>query len=115
MWLFPVWLFQGLERMKQIAVLKRRGQAVRRRRHLRPRPGAGGLPVRPPAAFRGHHSRRVDGPRPGPAHSSAFAFGGPPSAVLKREFLDGWHLFVSKMATTLYTTSNMVILGLFTD
>jgi PST family polysaccharide transporter len=39
----------------------------------------------------------------------------PSVAVLKQEFLDGWHLFVSKMASTMYTTSNTVILGLFTD
>ena len=32
-----------------------------------------------------------------------------------REFKNGWHLFLSRMATTLYTTSNVVILGLFTD
>jgi PST family polysaccharide transporter len=35
--------------------------------------------------------------------------------VLVREFAAGWHLFLSKMATTLYTTSNIVILGLLTD
>ena len=35
--------------------------------------------------------------------------------MLSREFADGWHLFLSKMATTLYTTSNIVILGLLTD
>jgi PST family polysaccharide transporter len=37
----------------------------------------------------------------------------PSAAVLKRELAEGWHLFLSRMATTLYTTSNTVILGLF--
>jgi PST family polysaccharide transporter len=35
--------------------------------------------------------------------------------VLTWEFTNGWHVFLSKMATTLYTTSNIVILGLMTD
>jgi len=37
----------------------------------------------------------------------------PSRAVLKRELVDGWHLFVSRMSVSLYTTSNTVILGLF--
>ena len=36
----------------------------------------------------------------------------PPAAAMVREFKNGWHIFVSRMATTLYTTSNIVILGL---
>jgi PST family polysaccharide transporter len=39
----------------------------------------------------------------------------PAAGVLKRELKNGWHIFVSRIATSLYTTSNIVILGLFAD
>ncbi len=111
--LFPVWLFQGLERMKHIAVLNILARFlitvsifvfIRRSEDYIYVPlvqsvgiilmGAGGLimalcsfPVR-------------------------FEF--PSIAALRRESISGWHLFLSRIATTLYTTSNTVILGLFT-
>jgi len=46
-------------------------------------------------------------------HAFRIRFYVPPMAVLQREFKNGWHIFLSRMATTLYTTSNTVILGLF--
>lgn len=114
MWLFPVWLFQGLERMRHIATLNIAAKTL---------------------VIVGIFSlvRNADDYLYVPLlHSSGAILTGlvglilairnfgvrlhPPSiAVLKHEFLDGWHLFVSKMATTMYTTSNAVILGLFTD
>jgi PST family polysaccharide transporter len=114
MWLFPVWLFQGLERMKHIATLNVVAKTlviagvfvfVHSEDDYLYVPllqssgavfvGLAGLIM----AIRGFGVR----------------FHRPPVAMLKREFLDGWHLFISKMATTMYTTSNTVILGLFTD
>jgi PST family polysaccharide transporter len=111
--LFPVWLFQGLERMKQIAVLNIVARLlitvsifvfIRRSGHYVYVPlvqsagiilmGAGGLMM----ALRGFSVR----------------FEVPSVAALWRETVNGWHLFLSRMATTLYTTSNIVILGLFT-
>lgn len=114
MWLFPVWLFQGLERMRHIATLNVAARMlvivgifvfIREADDYLYVPllqssgavfvGLAGLIM----AIRGFGVR----------------FYWPPVAVLKREFLDGWHLFVSRMATTMYTTSNTLILGLFTD
>ncbi len=114
MWLFPIWLFQGLERMKPIATLNVTAKLlviasiflfVREQADYIYVPllqsagtiliGAGGLLL----ALRSFHVRlRLL-----------------PVAVLKREFKDGRYLFASKMATTLYTTTNIVILGLFAD
>ena len=33
---------------------------------------------------------------------------------IKQQFIDGWHIFVSNVSINLYTTSNGIILGLFT-
>jgi len=38
-----------------------------------------------------------------------------PYSVLKRYFLMGWHIFLSHMAVLFYTSSNIFILGLFTN
>ncbi|HSV99508.1 MAG TPA: flippase [Sedimentisphaerales bacterium] len=114
MWLFPVWLFQGLERMKPIATLNVAAKTlviagifilVRNEEDYLyvPLLQSSGAVVVGLAGLVIALSR------------FGVRFRMPPTAVLKREFLDGWHLFVSKMATTMYTTSNTVILGLFTD
>lgn len=114
MWLFPVWLFQGLERMRHIATLNVVAKTfviigifafIRDADDTLYVPllqssgavfvGLAGLIM----AIRGFGVR----------------FHRPPLGALKREFLEGWHLFISKMATTMYTTSNTLILGLFTD
>ncbi|MCL5027437.1 MAG: flippase [Bacteroidetes bacterium] len=39
----------------------------------------------------------------------------PTFADLKYQLVEGWHLFISTLATSLYTTSNVFILGLFAD
>jgi polysaccharide transporter, PST family len=114
MWLFPVWLFQGLERMKPIAAITVAAKLLVIVSTV--------LVVRNPEDY-------LYVPL---LHSAGTIFIGlagltvalrifpvrfhlPSVDVLKREFLDGWHLFLSRMATTLYRTSNIVILGLFTD
>ncbi len=112
--LFPVWLFQGLERMKHIAVLNIVARVaitvsifvfIRRTEDYVYVPlvqsagiifmGLGGLIL----ALR--------------TLSVRFAF--PSLAALRHQFAGGWHLFLSRVATTLYTTSNTVILGLLTS
>jgi len=114
MWLFPVWLFQGLERMRPIAIVNVIAKT---------------LVIAGVFVFIHKQDDYLYVPL---LQSSGAVFVGlaglilavrtfrvrfhvPSAAVLKREFLDGWHLFVSQIATTLYTTSNTVILGLFTD
>ncbi len=114
MWLFPIWLFQGLERMKYIPLLNVTAKTlvilsiftlIRQPADYLYAPllqsagtiliGVAGLIV----AVGKFHVR----------------FHVPPLGVLRREMVNGWHLFLSKMAITLYTTSNIVILGLLTD
>lgn len=38
-----------------------------------------------------------------------------PGSVVKRYLVDGWHVFLSRMYVNLYTTTNIVVLGLFTN
>jgi len=114
MWLFPLWLSRGLERMKHIAVLNAGGRllvivliflVIRQESDYIYVPllqsvgyilaGAAGLVV--------------------VLHSSPVRFRLPSTDSLIREFRNGWHIFISKMATTLYTTSSAVILGLLTN
>ncbi|UCD50871.1 MAG: flippase [Phycisphaerales bacterium] len=112
--LFPFWLFQGLERMKYIAVLTIIGKLVatvsiflfiRRSDHYVYVPavqsagmllmGVGGLVVS--------------------LRDLPVSLVWPSIAALRRELARGWHLFVVKMTSTLNTTSNAVILGLLTS
>ncbi|MEN6578788.1 MAG: flippase [Phycisphaerales bacterium] len=114
MCLLPLWLFQGLERMKHIAVLNVVAKVlvivatlvvVRAPDDYLYVPllhsagalaiGLAGLII----VLRGFHIR----------------FRVPAADVLKRELVNGWHLFVSRIATFLCTTSNVVVLGLFAD
>ncbi len=114
MWLFPLWVFQGLERMKHIATLTVSAKLM-------------------VIASTFVLVRESDDYLYVPLlHSAGTVFIGlvalimalrsfpirlrvPSIAVLRREFLNGRHLFISEMATTLYTTSNVVILGLCAD
>ena len=38
-----------------------------------------------------------------------------PYSVLRQYFIKGWHIFLSKLAVTLYSSSNIFVLGLFTN
>lgn len=113
-WLFPVWLFQGLERMKHMTVLSVVGKALviasififihEPADYLYvPLLQSGGNFV---VGLAGLVVALRDFP---------VRFRIPGADALVREFRNGWYLFISKMATTLYTTSNVVILGLFAD
>jgi PST family polysaccharide transporter len=111
-WLLPTWLYQGLERMKLVAIVNIFARVlfivsvfvfiggpddylyVPLLQSLMSI--ATGL-VTLTVAFR----------------AFALRFYIPPMAALVREFKNGWHIFLSRMATTLYTTSNTVILGMF--
>lgn len=111
--LFPVWLFQGLERMKHMATLNVVARLlvtisififIRRTEDYLYVPlvhsagiilmGVAGLAL----AMRMFRVRFVV----------------PSASELRHQFVGGWHLFISRIATTLYTTSNTVILGLLT-
>jgi polysaccharide transporter, PST family len=114
MWLFPVWLFQGLQRMRHIATLNVVAKTlviagvfifVRDANDYLYVP----LLQSSGAVFVGLTGLIIA------IRSFGVRFHLPSVAVLKRELVDGWHLFVSQIATTLYTTSNTVILGFFTD
>lgn len=114
MCLFPLWLFQGLERMKHIAVLN---------------VGAKVLVIAATIVFVRDPDDYLYVPLLHSAGTLVVGLAGlaivlrgfripfrvPAGGVLKREFLSGWHLFVSRIATSLCTTSGVVILGLFAD
>ncbi len=114
MWLFPMWLFQGLERMKRIAVLTVVAKTLVVVGTV--------LFVRDPDDYLYVPLLHSGGTLLIGVAGAVIAlwsfpvqFRLPSVGVLKREFVNGWHLFISRMATTLYTTSNVVILGLFAD
>lgn len=114
MWLFPLWLFQGMERMKYIAVLTvAMKMLVIASTFIVVRKSDDYLYV-PLLQSGGTMLVGITGliiaVRVFPVR-----FYLPSIGVLQRKFYNGWHVFVSKMATTLCTTSNIVILGLLTD
>lgn len=112
--LFPIWLFQGLERMKYTAILTILSKLVITVSvfvFIRRSDDYIYVPVLQSA---GTIVMGVAGLlvalREFPVHLAL-----PSRALLRQELVEGWHLFVSKMSITLYTTSNIVILGLFTN
>lgn len=114
MWLFPIWLFQGMERMRPIAAITVAAKLLVIVSTF--------LLVRDPDDYLYvpllHSAGTIFIGVAGlivALRVFAIRFHLPRAAVLKREFFNGWHLFVSKMSTTLYTTSNIVVLGLLTD
>ncbi|MBP7052476.1 MAG: flippase [Phycisphaerae bacterium] len=114
MWLFPMWLFQGMERMKPIAVVTVVAKSLV--------VVATVLFVRDPDDYLYvpllHSGGNLLIGLAGLAialRSFPIRFRLPSAGVLWREFMDGRHVFASRISTTLYTTSNVVILGLFAD
>jgi PST family polysaccharide transporter len=113
-WLFPIWLFQGLERMKYIPLLNVTAKT---------------LVIISVFIFIHGPDDYLYAPLLQSAGTLLIGLAGlilalglfrvrlrfPAVAALKRELAHGWHLFLSRMAVTLYTTSNIVILGLLTD
>ncbi len=114
MWLFPIWLFQGLERMKYIPLLNVTAKTLvilcvfifihtpADYLYVPLFQSGGTILIGLAGLILAFCKFRL-----------RFRFSS--VEVLKREFANGWHIFLSKMAITLYTTSNVVILGLVTD
>jgi PST family polysaccharide transporter len=114
MWLFPIWLFQGLERMKYIPLLNVTAKMLVILGVF--------VFIRDPGDYLYAPGLQSAGTILIGAAGLVLAlcqfpvrFRFPSTQALKRELANGWHLFLSKMAITLYTTSNIVILGLLTD
>ena len=114
MWLFPIWLFQGLEWMKYIPLLNVTAKTLVVICVF--------VFIRSPADYLYVPLFQSGGTILIGLAGLILAFGTfrlrfhlSSLATLKREFANGWHIFLSKMAVTLYTTSNVVILGLVTD
>jgi PST family polysaccharide transporter len=114
MWLFPIWLFQGLERMKAIAVLNVAAKLLVIAAIFAVIRDEGDYLRVPLVQSAGHIAIGLAGLVLA-FHLFAVRFRLPSAGTLVRELRNGWHLFLSRMATTLYTTSNVVILGLFTN
>jgi PST family polysaccharide transporter len=112
--LFPVWLFQGMERMRHIAMLNIIARVLFIVSIFVFVAGPADYLYVPllqslASIVTGVASLVLA------FHDFPIRFYIPSVEVLKRELKNGWHIFLSRMATTLYTTANVVILGLFAD
>ncbi len=114
MWLFPIWLFQGLERMKYVPLLNVTTKTLVIVGTF--------VVIRHPADYLYVPLLQSAGTILLGLAGLVLALGKfhlrfrvPPVRVLARELAGGWPLFLSTMATTLYTTSNIALLGLLTD
>jgi PST family polysaccharide transporter len=111
---FPVWLFQGLERMKYITILTLLGRIVTT------------------AAIFALVHQRDDYRLAAALQASGFVVAGlcsmavmprvadirlrwPGVVELRSAFADGWHIFVTTAAISLYTNSDVFVLGLLTN
>ncbi|MBN1508294.1 MAG: flippase [Sedimentisphaerales bacterium] len=113
-WLLPAWLFQGMERMRALAIVNVIARALYIVSIFLFVTGPADYIYVPALQSTASILTGLIGLvmafRKFPVHFYVPAVG-----VLKREFKNGWHIFLSRMATNLYTTSNIVILGLFAD
>lgn len=112
--LFPIWFFQGIEKMRYIAVLNIVAKLffllaillfvkVKEDAYLVPLFNSlGFILVGVVSLFYIYKT-------------FAIRFVWQAYSVLRRYFIMGWHIFLSKLAVTLYSSSNMFILGLFTN
>lgn len=111
---FPVWLFQGLERMRYITALTLLGRVVTT------------------AAIFGLVHQRADYRLAAALQASGFVVAGlcamavlprvadirpswPGVEELRSALANGWHIFVTTAAISLYTNSNVFMLGLLTN
>jgi len=112
--LFPIWFFQGIEKMRYIAVLNIGAKLffllaillfvkVKEDAYLVPLFNSlGFIIVGVVSLFYMYRKFTI-------------RFVWQPYRVLRRYFIMGWHIFLSKLAVTLYSSSNIFILGLFTN
>lgn len=109
--LFPVWFFQGFERMRYISILRILSSLIYT--------GLIFIVVRGPMDYLyvpllnslgfiavGIYSQRIV------KREFNVRFLRPSPADIREQLVDGWHLFISTIAISLYTTSNRFILGL---
>ncbi|HDO52758.1 MAG TPA: flippase [Rhizobiales bacterium] len=112
--LFPVWLYQGLERMRPITVVTVVARVI-------VLIGVLILVHRPDDYLKAAALQAA-----GPVLSGAFAmlligrvarlrWRWPRVSELRTTLVDGWHVFLSTAAISLYTSSNVFILGLLTN
>jgi len=113
--LFPLWLFQGLERLKLASLVQIASKALTQ--------GAVFILVNKPedvvmAAFL-HGSGNLLGALiiwiwiPHALNHAKLAM--PKCFELKKQITQGWHVFISTAAINIYTNSNVLILGLVTN
>ena len=112
--LFPIWFFQGIEKMKYIAILNIVAKLffltaillfveVKDDAYLVPLFNSlGFIIVGIISLFYMYLKFNI-----------RFVF--QPYYVLRRYFIMGWHIFLSKLAVTLYSSSNIFVLGVFTN
>jgi PST family polysaccharide transporter len=112
--LFPIWFFQGIEKMRYIAILNIVAKLffllaififvkVEEDAYLVPLFNSlGFILVGMVSLF--YIYKEFD-----------IRFVWQPYSVLRRYLIMGWHIFLSKLAVTLYSSSNIFILGLFTN
>jgi PST family polysaccharide transporter len=112
--LFPIWFFQGVERMGYIAILNIVAKLfflfailffveVKEDAYLVPLfNGLGFIMVGIISLFYVFKKFNIH-------------FVWQPYEVLEKYLIMGWHIFLSKLAVTLYSSSNIFVLGLFTN
>jgi len=112
--LFPIWFFQGIEKMRYIAILNIVAKLFflvaillfvnsKEDAYLVPLFNSlGFIIVGIVSLFYIHKEFNI-------------RFVWQPYSVLRHYFIMGWHIFLSKLAVTLYSSSNIFVLGLFTN
>lgn len=109
--LFPIWFFQGMERMRYIAVLNFIAKSIFALSvfvFVRDRADYAYVPLLYSLGFiiSGVLAQWL-------VHRSfGTSLTVPTWSIVRRELKEGWHAFVSTVAISLYTTSNAFILGL---
>jgi len=112
--LFPVWFFQGMEKMKYISILNIFAKSVflififiyvkeKEDYYLVPLFNSLGFIISGIIALYYIKSE------------FKISFKLQSLDILKYYLVDGWHIFISRIAVVLYTSSNIFILGLFTN
>lgn len=112
--LFPVWFFQGMETMKYITYINVSTKAfftiavfifVRTKEDYLYVPFLTGIGAVCAGLWTLYFIRQKFG----------VTFSWQPISQLKKQLIDGWHVFLSTIVMSLYTTSTTFILGLFTN
>jgi len=112
--LFPVWFFQGMERMKYITILNIIAKGIFTICifiFIRKMADYLYVPLINSMGFlvAGGLSLRIV------SKDFGIKFILPSFEAIKHQLKEGWHIFISTVAISLYTTSNTFILGLFTN